>query len=147
MTTNVEILPKVDRILDDQINQIWEYVREHRDNLDSERGCKMIRVACERAVEQVNQLLAEATARLEVASSRKAELKSELKESQKQAAETQAKLVAAESRVSELQASLEAAEKAKAAQQQFLEEWKAKRKKAAGEDPTSSEPEPLTAKA
>lgn len=147
MNPTEAINPKVDHILKDQINQIWAYVREHRDNLDSERGCKMIRVACERAVEQVKGMLAETTARLEAVSKQKADLKAELKESHKLTAELQAKLVASEARASELQASMEAAEKAKAAQQQFLEEWKAKKQKAGAKATDSSEPEPLTAKA
>jgi len=152
-TATSEILPQVDRLLEDQINQIWAYVREHRDNLDSERGCKMIRVACERAVEQVGGMLTEVSARLEVMSKHKADLKAELKELQRHVAEVQAKLLAAEAKSRELQDALDASMLDNAALQKRLDALSPKKKKAASEAsppaelPPNTATEPLIAKA
>lgn len=152
MNPTEAINPKVDHILEDQIGQIWAYVREHRDSLDSERGRKMIRVACERAVEKVDAMLTEVSARLEVVTKRKADLKAELKESHSLTGELQAKLVAAEAKAQEQQDALEAAKRENAALQQQVESLSRKKKKTAEVAPPAeptpvSDQEPLIAKA
>lgn len=56
--------PTTRRILDDRINAIWSYVREHRNSLDSERATTMIRDLVQSAVCDVNELLIAETAKV-----------------------------------------------------------------------------------
>jgi len=73
MTLTQQMQSDIDRDIEERTNLIWAWVREHRNSLDSERGCRMIREAIAAAIEA-------STGRIEPLLDCIDELKRELKE-------------------------------------------------------------------
>lgn len=78
---------KLSAMIDEQTWKIWAYVRENRNSLDSERGCKMIRDGFELAIQRLkndvtNSFRSENRAKEKLTECRKElnQLKKELKE-------------------------------------------------------------------
>jgi hypothetical protein len=83
---------KLDNILERHGNQIWQYVRDNKDSLDSERVCKLIRDGLDAAIADVTATLDEIRGKYDRARAEVKELKG-------------LKLLVEEVRVEELQAS------------------------------------------
>ena len=53
--TLAQIQIEINADLNERTEQIWQWVRENKQSLDSERGCRMIRLGIDQATESVCQ--------------------------------------------------------------------------------------------